>query len=396
MNYASSEEMAKKWGIKKRQVQALLANGRIPGAVKYGRFWMIPCGAEKPADLRLHRGLPEKPAPPSFPSHDMRATQDVFTEISGAAAVGEPSLYSIGGLSYLQGDFEVAKQCYRKAGNDNEAQLRLASIAVAAAVSTGDYAFYLEIENHLKGIIKETGDERVQALSELALAAACMCVLLPGMAPEWLKNGDFLRLPEETRAEAAYMRTRYFQSVGDYPSMLAVAQTALPFCTYSQELFHPGVYLKLMCAVAYLSKGRMEEAEKWLLDAMRGSLKLGLITPFAELLPMLGGLVEELLKREYPQYFDAVVAQWENTFSHWIIFRNRFTQDNIVVILSRREYQMAMLFAQGFSMKEIAGRFHISLSRQKAIMNEIYGKLLINNRKELLKLLPVYPKNSTF
>ena len=396
MNYISVEEMAKKWGVKQRQVQTLLANGRIPGATKYGRVWMVPHDAEKPADLRRRKDVPEKADPPAYPARDMRAIQDIFDAVSDKVDEGRLRMYDESGLSYLRGDFEMVKQCYRETENDNEVRLRVSLVAIAAAISTGDYEFYLEIEAYLKNVIRETEDESVSALADLALASAPIGALVPSMTPEWLKVGDFSRLPEMVRSETAYLRAKYFQSVGDITSMLTVAQTALPFCNYVQEFFFPGVYLKLMCAVVYHIQNRVEDAEKWLLDAMHSNLQFGLITPFAEVIPVLGGLVEELLKREYPQYFDAVIAQWERTFSNWATFHNRFTKDNVTMILSRREYQMGMLVAQGVSLKEIAARFHISLSRQKAIMNEIYGKLLIKGRRELSKNLITPPKNSTF
>ncbi len=52
MEYISTEDASKKWGISIRQVQRLLACNRIPDAKKYERSWMIPVDARKPVDLR--------------------------------------------------------------------------------------------------------------------------------------------------------------------------------------------------------------------------------------------------------------------------------------------------------------------------------------------------------
>ena len=52
MEYISASEASEKWGVSLRQVQRLLAENRIPRAKKYGRSWMIPGDAEKPADPR--------------------------------------------------------------------------------------------------------------------------------------------------------------------------------------------------------------------------------------------------------------------------------------------------------------------------------------------------------
>ena len=52
MDYISIDEAAKKWGLSKRFVQVLCARGRIEGATRLGRAWMIPHNAKKPIDGR--------------------------------------------------------------------------------------------------------------------------------------------------------------------------------------------------------------------------------------------------------------------------------------------------------------------------------------------------------
>ena len=44
------------WNITQRQVSGLCSRGKIPGAVKQRRSWMIPTTAEKPADQRVKSG----------------------------------------------------------------------------------------------------------------------------------------------------------------------------------------------------------------------------------------------------------------------------------------------------------------------------------------------------
>ena len=52
MDYISIAEAAKKWGITRRRVQVLCAQGRIPGLTKFGKSWAIPKDAVKPIDAR--------------------------------------------------------------------------------------------------------------------------------------------------------------------------------------------------------------------------------------------------------------------------------------------------------------------------------------------------------
>lgn len=52
MEFISAKEAADKWGISKRRVQILCAEGRIEGASKVGMMWVIPEDAKKPLDKR--------------------------------------------------------------------------------------------------------------------------------------------------------------------------------------------------------------------------------------------------------------------------------------------------------------------------------------------------------
>jgi|GEM_PF-1874290 len=68
MEYLTVQEAAEKWGVSVRRVQALLKDGRISGAVRFGNHsWMIPADAEKPADARAGNGkyIRRKKEPPN-------------------------------------------------------------------------------------------------------------------------------------------------------------------------------------------------------------------------------------------------------------------------------------------------------------------------------------------
>jgi predicted site-specific integrase-resolvase len=55
MDYITAQQAADKWGVSLRWVQVYLKDGRIKGAIRFGRVWMIPKTAKKPVDGRLKK-----------------------------------------------------------------------------------------------------------------------------------------------------------------------------------------------------------------------------------------------------------------------------------------------------------------------------------------------------
>ena len=53
MEYLTTVEMSKKWNISSRRIGVLCTEGRIDGAIKKGKMWLIPADAEKPTDARF-------------------------------------------------------------------------------------------------------------------------------------------------------------------------------------------------------------------------------------------------------------------------------------------------------------------------------------------------------
>lgn len=53
MEYFTTVEMSEKWKISSRRIGVLCAEGRIDGAIKKGKTWLIPSDAEKPKDARF-------------------------------------------------------------------------------------------------------------------------------------------------------------------------------------------------------------------------------------------------------------------------------------------------------------------------------------------------------
>lgn len=394
MEFMSTVEASQKWGVSLRQVQRLLADNRIPCAKKYGRSWMIPADEEKPADPRMEKKPPQQPllsdlaqiieaTSVPMPSHNPDAILKIVKD-------ERSRLQYEGELAYLRGDFACTMHCYQKTEGDDAARLRASLMGVAAAISLGDYPAYLKIESFLKDCLDAGRSRDVSAIAELGLASVAVSVAAPNMAPGWLKDGDFNAFPPQAkRPYMLYLRAKYFICIGQYEAALAVAQTALAFNAAEQGITFSEIYLLVVCALACHCLQHEDDAGRWLLQAMRIALPHGFITPFAETASDFGGLVEQSLEQEFPEYYDAVIEQWQRTVKNWVTFHNRFTKDNITLILSLREYHLAMLVARRVPYAKIAKQYSISVGRLKNIMLEIYEKLFVSSRDELAQYVLV-------
>lgn len=57
MRYLKATILAEKWGLTERRVTMLCRAGKISGAKKEGKFWMIPETAKRPEDGRKSDGI---------------------------------------------------------------------------------------------------------------------------------------------------------------------------------------------------------------------------------------------------------------------------------------------------------------------------------------------------
>ena len=381
------KETADAWGVTKRYVNLCIEGGRIPDVVKMGNMWLIPNGTQKPA---------RKPQPSTkFTSHDLDYVLSAITSPmprdnpDAILDTGDERLRPMyeGYLAYLRGDFELVKRCFRKTEGDDAVKLRVCAVAIAVAVSTGDYSLYQEIESYCKGMILTDIGANVTAVAELTLNTAYIGAGALTMAAGWLKDGNFSALHSQLKPEALHSRTLYLLFMKKYESVLDVAQTALAFDEPERGISSLSIHMRIMCAAACCALSRLDDAEGYLLDTMRDCLPHGFITPFSEAAPHYGGLLEQLLEREYPEYYDAVIERSKRTIPNWLDFHNRFTQDNITLILSMREYQIALLVIKRFPYAKIAKQYSISAGRLKNIVQDIYGKLGVSGRDELSKYI---------
>ena len=57
IRYIKAKELSARWGVTPRRINQLCTEGKLPGAYKEGKFWMIPDDVGRPDCLRENRNL---------------------------------------------------------------------------------------------------------------------------------------------------------------------------------------------------------------------------------------------------------------------------------------------------------------------------------------------------
>ena len=393
LQWMTAQQAAERWGVSLRYVQRLLAEGRVPDVKKYGRSWMIPPYAEKPGASR--KGRPLKAAAMlsrfSVMWDVLLPAEDMDAESPAMENAALRSQYQ-GEIAYMRGDFALAKQFFAEVPDNGDTCICASLFSMLLAISTNDFELYRRIETELRRRAEVADDPRAAVLAETVLAAGAVSMFALEMVPGWLKSGDFSRLPEEAAPFALYLRVKYLQNLADYPQMFAVAQAMLTLSKGKSTVMD--IYLLLMCAAACVGLGEKGRAREYLEEALSLGMPHGFITPFAENVANLTGLIEECVKQQYPHAYDALIAQWRDTWKNWAVFHNRFARDNVPLILTLRELRIATQAASRIPYAQIARQESLSVGRVRNIVQEIYGKLVVRNRDELAALVLWKPKKT--
>lgn len=74
MEYITTKEASRKWGISTTRITILANEGRIPGAYRLGKSWLIPAGATKPQQFKANhsKSSEKKTNDFSFPLYHFR------------------------------------------------------------------------------------------------------------------------------------------------------------------------------------------------------------------------------------------------------------------------------------------------------------------------------------
>ena len=395
--YLSVREAAEKWSVSERRINQYCSEGRIPGAEKIGKAWVIPADADKPGDprKRKNQSVSHKPpnAPESFPGFmpllNTRFEPGHCMETIEKMKAGPKKDIAMAEYRYFSGQAEKAMQDTEVYLTSTDEAIRLSACWIFAysclTVGRIDHARHAlqEIQNTLAANRKTAPP--VRAIESFAAFAAAVLLHLP-LPDEMPPMETFLPLlPPGIRAFALYvlahylyLKEEYGQSAGIVEATLAMGADAYPISA---------IYLHLVAVMDYMSLKQPDRAQTHLLTAWEIARPDDLIEGFGEHHGLLGAMLEATIKSKWPEDFKRIIDITYRFSSGWRRVHNPITGHDVADDLTTTEFAIAMLAARSWTTREIANHLNISANTVKDHISEAMRKLGVETRKDLKKYM---------
>lgn len=400
------KQAAEKWGVTPRRVQSLCKEGKIKGATRWERTWMIPDHAVLPSTNKGEE--PHMPMPKKSPFLDMTGIYNEagMAEESATLLENNKEAHELfqAQIAYRRGEIERVydkARYFLSAHSGFYAILGGGMLLAQCAIWRGDIHLWNEAKRHICQAPCNTSTER--EIVSLTLAIIDSSIYDNKDYPQWFTRGNFEVLPSDAHpaAKVFYIKHLFMaafavaskelelEGVSGLALMKMIPNTIEPFITQARvdKTVIPEIFLRLSCAVAYHYSGQRELAVEHIDKAIALALPDGLYGILVEYVRHFDGLLEERIA-EVDEGAEMVVKELYRTYSiGWArlsgTVRNRYIATN----LTSREREIAKLVAFGFTTKEIAAMLYISESTVKQTVLRVVQKTGVKDRSEFSSIL---------
>lgn len=397
MEYITVKEAAKKWEISERLVQKYCAGGRIEGTCKFGKSWRIPVNAVKPEDPRKEKKCENY--------HYFQTQSDIFPgfmplmntpfepgkcmEYIQSMEDGSGKEIAFAEYYYFSGQPEKAIQEAEQYLDSPEVSCRLSAylIYTYASLTVGQIQQARNALAEIKEVLVQNKEKNPYIRTIEIFVAFASCVLLHLPIPEEVPPAqEFLPLlPFGLRAFALYMHAHELYLKGEYGKSAGIVEGTLDMGAEQYPI--PAIYLHLVAVMDYMSLRQTEQAKKHLISAWDMARPDTLIEGFGEHHGLLGGMLEAVIKPDWPEDFKRIISITYRFSSGWRKIHNPETGHAVADDLTTTEFAVAMLAARGWTNQEIAAHMNISSHTVKRYISIVLQKLDICQRQELKKYM---------
>ncbi len=403
MDYLKISDVAKKWNVSVRRIQTLCAQGKISGAERFGRDWMIPKDAKRPVDGRTKAGRrmedkllnADMPLPRKTPflyMSDLYSVPGTAEEsIRALEENHEAQVLLSAEIAYSRGEidtvYDSANYLLKKHSGFYaiiSAGMRLA----LCAIWKGDLGMWRHAKMHIAEAPAK--DDKDRDIILFSLSAVDSMLYDVESFPEWFKSGCFEPLHKEALPAAKVFYAKYL-----YASAYAVAtkqiaveglvgltfMNVLPFTIepmISQAMADNSIiaemYLRMTCASIYHNGGNDKEAIRHLDRAIALAIPDRLFGLLAEYGRPLDSLLEQRISIVDEEVRQKVKELNKIYNSGWTKLSSSVLGRTITTTLSKKEREVAKLAAFGMGNSEIASKLHMSLSGVKQAIRIVSEK----------------------
>ena len=192
-------------------------------------------------------------------------------------------------------------------------------------------------------------------------------------------------LPPGLKMFALYVYAHQLYLQGDYARSLGIAEATLIMESATYPI--PEIYLRMVAVMDCMSLTRVDEARAHLLAAWKLARPDGLIEAFGEHHGLLGGMLESVIKKDWPEDFKRIIDITYRFSAGWRRIHNPATEETVADNLTTSEFVVSMLAARGWTNQEISKHLSISANTVKSYLASSFRKLGISKRQELKRFM---------
>ena len=400
MEYLKIQEVAEKWGISVRSVQLMCASGKIEGAMRFGRDWMIPKDAQRPADGRTRLGKSRQDEDkPMLRKTPFLFMSDLFTESGTADAVAQKYAHNYemqvlleAEVAYFRGDidkvYEYANYLFSR-HSGFYAVISAGMMFAFCAIWKGDLEMWRRAKIHIAGAPVANDAER--DIVSFSITAVDSMLYDVQNFPDWFKKGCFDALHKDALPAASVFYAKYLyatayavatkeqllEGVQGLSLMQIVSLIVEPLIswTHGHKILVAEAYLRLTCASIYRLCGNEEEAVRHVQRAVAIALPDRFYGLLAEYSRTLGTLLEAQVVAVDPAAWEEIKVMAKVCTDGWSRLSGAVRGKTIVTTLTSKQRDVAKLASFGMSNKEIAAKLDMSLAGVKQALLAVSDKL---------------------
>lgn len=262
-------------------------------------------------------------------------------------------------------------------------------LQIRLALVRGNLASALDIMQEIRAEVKQRGKHMYVDMADLCEGVIHSCLKQENKFSAWILQGHF----QESRLHYpcyAFFNIIYGKGLllrGEYLKLIGIAPQFINIASVFPNLLGH-VYTYIYVAVAHYRLKHDQEAQLSLKQAIDIAAPDQLIMPFVENGEYISSILIALEKDGQYAEFIGSVRKLYTVFSKRVEdMRANMEQSSGISNLTARERQIAELVAQGLSNYSVAEKLNIAEVTVKKALQNIYGKLGINSRTVLAKIM---------